>query len=201
MNSLLRVRYLVYDRLQLKHYRIFRPQPGVTTDRPSHISLADKLHLPYDTTCDDSMNVDCAVKSDTVMTSPTLRRIFATTTVAFSMLTASTANISVDGGGLMSAASTGFSSSLLVGCLGATACVLLLIAVLAVYRYRRCYDGTYEIDAESSANGYVPTSSTNVSNGELRPMYQRGVGMNGSVRTKNGPNESHYTRPTRELYV
>jgi hypothetical protein len=98
-------------------------------------------------------------------------------------------------------------SSSRVGVIGGSAvgalAALLIALALGIYRYRRCYDGTYEIDANSAMNGYVPASSSlyHIDSGG-------GNGLTGNGRqTSNGRGKMNGTatlskhRSTRELYV
>jgi len=67
---------------------------------------------------------------------------------------------------------------------------LVLLVVFAVYRYRRCYEGSYDIDAEMPMNGYIPSSTCS----QTAILSKR----NGSVKSM-----PHCTvsRSSRELYV
>lgn len=179
---------------------------GGSTKRPTIVSVSDRLRSPHNPAeCDDAYE-DCAnvINPNPAMTSsPPRRTVAMTTTIRSSMTTNGSADDVI--GNRAAAAVGGNDTSLIVGCVSTLAFVLLVVGAVAVYRYRRCYDGTYEIDAESSANGYVPTSLSSVGNGELRPMRQcrrNGSGKkNGSLRTKSETPDGHYPRPTRELYV
>jgi len=66
----------------------------------------------------------------------------------------------------------------------------LLLVAFAVYRYRRCYEGSYDVDAELPMNGYVPSGVGS----ETAILSKR----NGSVKST-----SHCTasRSSKELYV
>jgi len=78
---------------------------------------------------------------------------------------------------------------LAVGSVAAGVAVILL-AAFGVYRYRRCYEGSYDIDAELPMNGYVPSNVCS----ETAILSKR----NGSVKSM-----PHCTvsRSSRELYV
>jgi len=80
-------------------------------------------------------------------------------------------------------------AGVVVGCVAAGVAVVLL-AAFGVYRYRRCYEGSYDIDAELPMNGYVPSSSCS----ETAILSKR----NGGVKSM-----PHCTvsRNSKELYV
>jgi len=72
----------------------------------------------------------------------------------------------------------------------AAAVALVLLVAFAVYRYRRCYEGSYDIDAELPMNGYVPSNACS----ETAILSKR----NGSIKSL-----PHCTvsRSSKELYV
>lgn len=165
-------------------------------------SVADKLCSPEDTTCSrppptpppPSFFVSGAVTSPvrtghvTPPTTTTTRRN-QTDTESSSRVAASSSRVGLIGGSA-------------VGALAA-----LLVAVgLGIYRYRRCYDGTYEIDAPSAMNGYVPAAS---SLSYIEPGDGAGTGGGHHTTGGRGKNKmngtatvaKHHHRSTRELYV
>jgi len=71
---------------------------------------------------------------------------------------------------------------------------VLTLAAFAVYRYRRCYEGSYSIDAELPMNGYIP-SRTCGSGSETATMNKR----NGGIKPVS--HCSNLSRSSKELYV
>jgi len=80
-------------------------------------------------------------------------------------------------------------TGIVIGSVAAGVVVLLLVA-FAVYRYRRCYEGSYDVDAELPMNGYVPSNVCS----ETAILSKR-----------NGPVKSlprcTVSRSSKELYV
>jgi len=72
----------------------------------------------------------------------------------------------------------------------ATVIAALLLVAFGVYRYRRCYEGSYDIDAEMPMNGYIPSNTCS----QTAILSKR----NGSVKSMPHCTAS---RSSRELYV
>ena len=75
----------------------------------------------------------------------------------------------------------------------AAALVALFLVAFAVYRYRRCYEGSYDVDAELPMNGYVPSACAGA--GETATLSKR----NGGVKSVS--HSCTVSRSSKELYV
>jgi len=73
----------------------------------------------------------------------------------------------------------------------AVAVALLLLVAFAVYRYRRCYEGSYDVDAELPMNGYVPSGTGS----ETAILSSK---RNGGVKSAS---HCAVSRSSKELYV
>jgi len=164
--SIIRYRVCLFSRTSIKHANCYTKvtQCELGFNIRAYVYLCRRLEpSPHSRITPTSPCVQCLVTSSAASHVTTRKQVSAAATEG------------VEGAGRAWMVGGGLAAGL----------VLLLAVALAVYRYRRCYEGSYDVDAELPMNGYVPSGTCSDK-------------RNGSVKSM-----SHCTvsRSSRELYV